>query len=191
MCWTETFQRGGESCSNLSVLIVLQRLDTAWWICLFPAWPLTPGDERGASLSKSAQRRDLRVSRSVLVEPAEITFVCAAVLCLFALRQKKKQKVEIETNGKTRGQKGGQCNSVLVGGGGGGCWALLSPTISETWTLSTTPASWDLPQTGGLCRLTTNYTWETEANKPNSEVLTPRNCCCFPHNKHIPPAEHI
>lgn len=56
---------------------------------------LEPCTERGAGLPKSVQSEDLRV----LVEPAEITFVCYTVcVCFFfALRHKNS---ETETNEK-------------------------------------------------------------------------------------------
>ena len=60
-------------------------------LCVTP----DPCTERGAGLSKSVQREDL----GVLVEPAEITFVCytVSVCFFFAMRHKNS---ETETNEK-------------------------------------------------------------------------------------------
>lgn len=172
--------------SSSCFLKVLQRLNTTWRISLLPEWPLTPCAEIGASLSKSVQRQDLRVPRNVLVEPAEITFNCSTVSSLFSFCLETKKKQWNRNWCKTRGEKADilYCNSES------GCVeerALLSSTISHCWIISTAPASWDLPQMGER-NLTTNYTWETMANKPNSKLLTPRKCLSLPHNNQLPPS---
>lgn len=146
-----------------------------------PCMTPDPWAEIGASLSKSVQRQDLRVSRNVLVELAEITFMCSAVSCLFAfLPWEKKQWNRNWLQNKRIERRCTLSQGVL--------WkALLCSTISHCWIISTPPASWDLSQMGEL-KLTTNDTWETMANKPNSKLLTPRKCCSLPHNKQFPPS---
>lgn len=139
-----------------------------------------PCDERGAVLSKSAKRQDLRVSCNVLVEPAEITFVWSTVLDLFAFFFTWNVKFN-DFQSLIKRIKGGCLVSL-----GHGRKRYYSHSISHA--CSTSPASWDLSHMG-LCKLTTNYTLETEVNKLQSKLLTPRKCCWFPNNKQFPQPE--
>lgn len=151
-----------------------------------------PSAEAGVNLSKSFQGRDLRVFRRVLVKAAEITFICSTV-CLVsvsiqALKGLKKQQLWKRNYRKNKRNKGDTLR-----------WEKILINFHKFSFVGSFPlhlASWDLFRMGagewGVdCMLTTNYTWETGANKPRSKLLTPRKCCSLPHNKQFPKQNKI
>lgn len=57
-----------------------------------PAWPLTRRWDRGRAVQIIPETRPQGVFRSVLLEPAGITFICSSVPCLFVFCHDKCQK---------------------------------------------------------------------------------------------------